>query len=144
MSIDLTAAIAAAERALRVQLFPTQRACAEALLRGSIVEMQTGEGKTLAAMPAAALLAQAGQGVHVLTANDYLARRDAAWMGPAYAELGLTVAAIHQDSTAEERRAAYAADVTYVARLPRVDDCRAGAAAALCGDHRRGRFDIDR
>jgi preprotein translocase subunit SecA len=129
MSIDLTAAIAAAERALRVQLFPTQRACAEALLRGSIVEMQTGEGKTLAAMPAAALLAQAGQGVHVLTANDYLARRDAAWMGPAYAELGLTVAAIHQDSTAEERRAAYAADVTYVsateAGFDHLRDCRA-------------------
>ena len=129
MSIDLTAAIAAAERGLRVQLFPTQRACAEALLRGSIVEMQTGEGKTLAAMPAAALLAQAGKGVHVLTANDYLARRDAAWMRPAYAELGLTVAAIHQDATAEERRSAYAADITYVsateAGFDHLRDCRA-------------------
>lgn len=129
MFIDLTAAIAAAERGLRVQLFPTQRACAEALLRGSIVEMQTGEGKTLAAMPAAALLAQAGKGVHVLTANDYLARRDAAWMRPAYAELGLTVAAIHQDASTEERRAAYAADITYVsateAGFDHLRDCRA-------------------
>jgi len=129
MSIAIDAAVQAAERALHLTFFPAQRQCASALLRGSIVEMQTGEGKTLAAVPAAAVLAQAGKGVHILTANDYLARRDAEWMGPAYRELGLRAAAIHQGSTAAERRDAYAADVTYVsateAGFDHLRDCRA-------------------
>ncbi|MBL8241199.1 MAG: hypothetical protein JNM66_27500 [Bryobacterales bacterium] len=129
MSIDLAPAIDAAERALRLKLFPAQLQCAQALLRGSIVEMQTGEGKTLAAMPAAALLAQAGKGVHVLTANDYLASRDAEWMRPAYEQLGLRVASIGQASTAAERRQAYGADVTYLsateAGFDHLRDCRA-------------------
>jgi len=127
--VEIEHAVHAAELALRVKLFPTQHQCAQALLRGSIVEMETGEGKTLAAVPAAALLAQAGKGVHILTANDYLAKRDAGWMGPAYAELGLRAAAIHQNSTPAERRDAYAADVTYIAAteagFDHLRDCRA-------------------
>ena len=81
---------------------------------GHIVEMQTGEGKTLAAVMPAALRALTGQGAHVLTFNDYLARRDAEWMGPVYAMLGLSVGFVQQGMTPEERRRAYLADVTYV------------------------------
>jgi preprotein translocase subunit SecA len=75
--------------------------------------MQTGEGKTLAAVAPACLGALAGRGVHVLTFNDYLARRDAAWMGPVYRFLGLSVDAIQEGMSIGARRAAYAADVTY-------------------------------
>ena len=85
-----------------------------ALDRGHVVEMQTGEGKTLAAVMPASLHALAGQGVHILTFNDYLARRDAEWMGPIYRRLGLSVGFVQQDMTPEERRRAYLADVTYV------------------------------
>ncbi len=73
MNDIFTRAVDAARTALGYTLFPTQIDCARALLEGHIVEMQTGEGKTLSALPAAAVLAQTGQGVHVLTANDYLA-----------------------------------------------------------------------
>ncbi|MFN0101733.1 MAG: DEAD/DEAH box helicase [Bryobacteraceae bacterium] len=129
MSVEIDQAAQAAERALRLTLFPTQIQCASALLRGSIVEMETGEGKTLAAMPAAAPLAQSGKGVHILTANDYLAKRDAEWMGPAYAELGLRAAFIRQSSTPAERRQAYQADITYIsateAGFDHLRDCRA-------------------
>ena len=129
MSIDLGPAVQSVERALRLTVFPTQIQCAHALLRGSIVEMQTGEGKTLAAVPASAVLAQAGKGVHILTANDYLARRDAEWMRPAYEQLGLRVASIRHSSTPAERRDAYAAQVTYVsateAGFDHLRDCRA-------------------
>jgi preprotein translocase subunit SecA len=129
MQDTFSRAVEAARLTLGFTLFPTQVACAEALLEGRIVEMQTGEGKTLAAMPAAAVLAQDGQGVHVLTANDYLAQRDAEWMAPAYAHLGLRVAWVRQTSTAEERRAAYAADITYIAAteagFDHLRDCRA-------------------
>ncbi|MBY0503653.1 MAG: hypothetical protein K2X03_07080 [Bryobacteraceae bacterium] len=122
-------AVEAARLTLGFTLFPTQIRCAEALLAGRIVEMQTGEGKTLAAMPAAAVLAEASEGVHVLTANDYLARRDAEWMGPAYRHLGLRAAWVGQASTAAERREAYAADVTYLAAteagFDHLRDCRA-------------------
>jgi preprotein translocase subunit SecA len=85
-----------------------------ALASGRIVEMQTGEGKTLAAVPAIAWHARTGRGVHVLTANDYLARRDAAWMGEIYQWLGLSAAAVSQDMSADHRRSAYRCDVTYV------------------------------
>ena len=71
------------------------------------------EGKTLAAVPAVAWFARQRQGVHVLTANDYLARRDAAWMGQIYQRMGFTVGYIQQGMTTEERRAAYASDITY-------------------------------
>jgi preprotein translocase subunit SecA len=85
-----------------------------AMDRGAVVEMHTGEGKTLAAVMPAALNALAGQGAHVLTVNDYLARRDAEWMRPVYARLGLEVAFVQQGMSPDARRQAYLADVTYL------------------------------
>src|SRR4030095_5938599 len=85
-----------ASRALGVQMFDEQILGALALAEGKVIEMQTGEGKTLAAVPAVAWLARGGRGVHVLTANDYLAGRDAEWMRPIYERMGLTVAAVGQ------------------------------------------------
>ena len=102
-----------AERVLGLRLFEVQIQGALALQRGHIAEMQTGEGKTLAAVPAVAWYALQGRGAHVLTANEYLAKRDAKWMGAVYDWLGLSVAHISQGMSAEERRAAYRADVTY-------------------------------
>jgi preprotein translocase subunit SecA len=84
-----------------------------ALADGKIAEMQTGEGKTLAAVPTVAWHAMQGKGVHIMTANDYLARRDANWMGPIYRFLGLSVGCIQQEMISEERKRAYACDVTY-------------------------------
>ena len=80
---------------------------------GNIAEMKTGEGKTLVATLPVYLNALAGKGVHVVTVNDYLARRDADWMGQIYRFLGLTVGCIVQGSTDEQRKEAYACDVTY-------------------------------
>lgn len=102
------------QRVLGMRPFDVQLLGAAALQAGRIVEMETGEGKTLAAVLPASLEALTGGGVHVLTANDYLARRDASWMGPVYRELGLRVAAIGQGSARDERRSAYEADVTYL------------------------------
>ncbi len=107
----LTAVVA--ERLLGLRMFDVQILGALALQRGDVAEMQTGEGKTLAAVPAVVWFAQQGGGVHVLTANDYLARRDAAWMRPVYEWFGLTVGNISQDMSASERRAAYLCDITY-------------------------------
>ena len=90
-----------------------QIAAALALGSGHIVEMQTGEGKTLAAGAGRGVVRAHGPGVHVLTANDYLARRDAEWMRGIYERLGLTVGVVCQASSADERKAAYAADITY-------------------------------
>jgi preprotein translocase subunit SecA len=104
----------AAARTIGLRPFDEQVIAALALHEGRIVEMATGEGKTLAAVMPAALAALAGAGVHVLTFNDYLARRDAEWMGPVYAFLGLSVGWVQGASTREQRRRAYAADVTYV------------------------------
>jgi preprotein translocase subunit SecA len=83
------------------------------LHEGRIAEMRTGEGKTLVATLAAYLNALAGRGVHVVTVNDYLARRDAEWMGPIYETLGLTVGVIQSGQAPEEKREAYQSDVTY-------------------------------
>jgi preprotein translocase subunit SecA len=80
---------------------------------GSIAEMRTGEGKTLTATLAVALNALAGKGVHVVTVNDYLARRDAEWMLPIYEALGLSVGILQSEQPVEAKRAAYAADITY-------------------------------
>jgi preprotein translocase subunit SecA len=99
-------------RVLGLRPFDEQVLAALALDDGHIVEMQTGEGKTLAAVMPASLRALTGQGVHVLTFNDYLARRDAEWMGPVYARLGLSVGFVQQSMTPEARRHAYLADVT--------------------------------
>jgi preprotein translocase subunit SecA len=104
----------ASRRALGLRPFDVQIVAALALDRGAIVEMQTGEGKTLAAVMPAALNALAGCGVHILTFNDYLARRDAEWMGPVYRMLDLSVGYVQQGMTPAARRAAYLADVTYV------------------------------
>jgi preprotein translocase subunit SecA len=103
----------AAARTLGMRPFDVQLVAGLALHRGRLVEMQTGEGKTLAAVLPACLNALSGQGVHVLTFNDYLARRDAAWMGPVYRFLGLSVGAVQEGMGVEERRAAYRADITY-------------------------------
>src|SRR5205085_5695117 len=83
-----------AERVIGLRPFDVQVLAGLALHRGKLVEMQTGEGKTLAAVLSACLNALAGKGVHILTFNDYLARRDAAWMGPIYRWLGMSVAAL--------------------------------------------------
>jgi preprotein translocase subunit SecA len=101
-------------RALGIRPFDVQMIAALAMDDGRVVEMQTGEGKTLAAVMPAALRARDGRGVHVLTVNDYLARRDAEWMRPIYERLGLTVGFVQQGMAPDVRRRAYAADVTYV------------------------------
>ncbi|WP_145812542.1 accessory Sec system translocase SecA2 [Kribbella amoyensis] len=103
----------AGRRAIDERAFDGQIVGALALLRGRIVEMATGEGKTLAGAFAAAGYAIGGRKVHVLAVNDYLAQRDAEWMGPIYALLGVSVAHVGQASTPEERRAAYQAEVCY-------------------------------
>ncbi len=104
----------AARRLLGLRPFDEQVAAGIALHRGHVVEMQTGEGKTLAAVAPACLRAWSRQGVHILTVNDYLARRDATWMGPVYALLGLRVGYVGERMVPAERRPAYACDVTYV------------------------------
>ncbi|MCP2338850.1 accessory Sec system translocase SecA2 [Actinomadura rupiterrae] len=103
----------AARRTLGERPYDVQLTGVLALLRGQVAEMATGEGKTLSGAIAAAGYALRGRRVHVMSVNDYLARRDAEWMGPLYGLLGVTVAWVGQTSTPEERRAAYAADVTY-------------------------------
>ena len=102
-----------AERLLGFKMFDVQGHCALALADGRIAEMQTGEGKTLSAVPAIIWLARAGNGVHVMTVNDYLARRDASWMKPIYAFFGLSVGCIQQDMDCLQRKEAYASDITY-------------------------------
>ncbi|RKS74885.1 preprotein translocase subunit SecA [Actinomadura pelletieri DSM 43383] len=103
----------AARRALGERPFDVQLIGTLALLSGHVAEMATGEGKTLSGALAAAGHALRGDQVHVMSVNDYLARRDAEWMGPLYALLGVSVAWVGQSSTPDERRAAYRADVTY-------------------------------
>src|SRR5262245_12701207 len=103
----------AARRTVGMRPYDVQLLAGLALHDRKLVEMQTGEGKTLAAVLPAGLRAFAGRGVHVLTFNDYLAARDAAWMGPIYRFLGLTVGFVEQGMAAPVRRAAYACDVTY-------------------------------
>lgn len=103
----------AADRALGMRPFDVQVMAGVALSRGKLIEMRTGEGKTLTAVAPACLHALTGRGVHVLTFNDYLARRDAAWMGSVYRFLGLSVGVIQEGMSLETRREAYAADITY-------------------------------
>jgi preprotein translocase subunit SecA len=103
----------AARRALGERPYDVQVLGALAMLSGLVAEMATGEGKTLAGALAAAGHALRGRSVHVMSVNDYLARRDAEWMRPVYDVLGVTVGWIGQGSTAAERRRAYTAQVTY-------------------------------
>ncbi|WP_012182455.1 accessory Sec system translocase SecA2 [Salinispora arenicola] len=105
----------AAHRGLDQRPYDVQLLGAMALLSGKVAEMATGEGKTLTAAVAAYGHVRLGNGpVHVLTVNDYLARRDATWMEPVYDLLGLSVGWVNEASTPEQRRTAYACDVTYV------------------------------
>ena len=108
--VAITAVVAG--RVLGLQMFDVQLQGALALTAGRIAEMQTGEGKTLAAVPAVVWYARSGEGVHVLTANDYLARRDAEWMRGIYAWFGLSVGVIQQGLALHDRQAAYRCDVT--------------------------------
>ena len=101
------------ERATTLRPFDVQLLGALRMLAGDVVEMATGEGKTLAGAIAAAGYAIGGRSVHVISVNDYLARRDAEWMGPLLEAMGLTVGWVTAESTAAERRKAYGCDVTY-------------------------------
>ncbi len=103
----------AARRGLGERPFDVQLVGALAMLNGQVAEMATGEGKTLSGALAAAGYALRGRSVHVMSVNDYLARRDAEWMRPVYDLLGVTVGWIGQASTPADRRRAYAAQVTY-------------------------------
>ncbi|WP_445165205.1 accessory Sec system translocase SecA2 [Mycolicibacterium sp. Dal123E01] len=103
----------AAERKTALRPFDVQLLGALRMLAGDVVEMATGEGKTLSGAIAAAGYALGGRNVHVVTINDYLARRDAEWMSPLIEAMGLTVGWITAESSAAERRAAYECDVTY-------------------------------
>ncbi|MDD6284951.1 MAG: preprotein translocase subunit SecA [Firmicutes bacterium] len=103
----------AADRVLGMKHFPVQIMGGIILHQGRISEMKTGEGKTLVATLPAYLNAISGKGVHIVTVNDYLARRDSEWMGKVYRFLGLSVGLIVHDMNNEQRREAYAADITY-------------------------------
>jgi preprotein translocase subunit SecA len=117
----------AARRALGQRLFDEQVLAGLALAEGALVEMATGEGKTLAAVAPVLVHALTGRGAHVLTFNDYLARRDATWMGPVYLRLGVSVGFVQERQSPAERRAAYSADVTYLtAREAGFDHLRDG------------------
>ncbi|MBU0701200.1 preprotein translocase subunit SecA [bacterium] len=103
----------AGKRAVNMRHFDVQLMGGVVLHEGNISEMRTGEGKTLVATLAAYLNALAGKGVHVVTVNDYLAKRDSKWMGKIYEFLGLTIGVIQHDMTPPQRQQAYACDVTY-------------------------------
>ncbi|WP_299735948.1 preprotein translocase subunit SecA [uncultured Roseobacter sp.] len=103
----------AARRALGLRAFDTQLIGALFLHQGNIAEQKTGEGKTLTATFAAYLNALTGKGVHIVTVNEYLAKRDAGWMGQVFGALGLTTGVAHADMTEEAKRDAYASDITY-------------------------------
>ena len=103
----------AGKRVMNMRHYDVQMMGGMVLHQGKIAEMRTGEGKTLVGTLAVYLNALTGKGVHVVTVNDYLASRDAAWMKPLYEYLGLTVGVIGAGQTPDEKRAAYAADITY-------------------------------
>ncbi|NLG66629.1 MAG: preprotein translocase subunit SecA, partial [Actinobacteria bacterium] len=103
----------AAERVVGMRPFDVQVMGAVVLHRGSIAEMKTGEGKTLVATMPVYLNALSGKGVHVVTVNDYLAKRDTEWMGPIYEFLGLTVGALQSNMPQAERVTAYQCDVVH-------------------------------
>ena len=144
----------AARRALGMRHFDVQLIGGIALHQGKIAEMRTGEGKTLVATLNAYLNALSGKGVHVVTVNEYLAQRDADWMGPVYRFLGLTVGVIKSNQPTDEKRQAYAADITYGTNnefgfdylrdnLAFRPEDRVQRTLELC-DRRRGRLDPHR
>lgn len=101
-------------RVLKMEPFHTQVICGIILHQGRIAEMRTGEGKTMVSTFPAYLNALEGKGVHIVTVNDYLAHRDAEWMGQVHRFLGLTVGVVLNNMTSDERREAYNCDITYV------------------------------
>src|SRR5215213_1350653 len=103
----------AGRRTMGMRHFDVQLIGGMVLHDGAIAEMRTGEGKTLTATLAVVLNALSGKGVHLVTVNDYLARRDADWMRPIYEGLGFTVGVLQNMQPYEDKRAAYAADITY-------------------------------
>jgi preprotein translocase subunit SecA len=103
----------AGKRSLKMRHYDVQLIGGMVLHRGSIAEMRTGEGKTLVATLACYLTALEGKGVHVVTVNDYLARRDAEWMGKLYSFLGLTTGTVVNQQNDVEKRRAYRSDITY-------------------------------
>jgi preprotein translocase subunit SecA len=103
----------ASRRTIGLRHFDVQLVGGIVLHQGSIAEMATGEGKTLVATLPAYLNGLTGKGVHIVTVNDYLARRDAEWMGPIHRALGLTVGVIQHDLNTAQRREAYRCDITY-------------------------------
>lgn len=104
----------AADRTVAMRPYDVQLLAAFAMNAGTCVEMQTGEGKTLAAAVVICLRALSGKGAHVLTFNDYLAQRDAEWMGPLFSFFGLSVGYVVQETPREQRKLAYGCDITYV------------------------------
>jgi preprotein translocase subunit SecA len=106
-------AIEATDRTLGLRHYPVQIVGAIVLFEGGIAEMQTGEGKTITAVLPAALRAMAGRGVHIITANEYLARRDAAQLAPIYERMELSAGCVTAGSPDDQRRDAYACDITY-------------------------------
>src|SRR5262249_31890304 len=103
----------ASYRVLKLRPFDVQLAAGVVMHQGGLAEVATGEGKTLGAAMPVFLNALLGKGVHVTTVNDYLARRDAEWIGPIYDSLGLTVGALQMQMEESQRAKAYRADVTY-------------------------------
>ena len=133
LTVDLFALVReTAWRKVGMRPFDVQLIGGLGLYDDKVMQMATGEGKTLAAVAPVAIRALHGSGAHVLTFNDYLARRDAEWMGPIYRALGLTVAFIQEGMSRAERRAAYQADVTYLtAKEAGFDFLRDGLAYEL-------------
>ncbi len=109
-------------RQVGMRPYPVQVAAALAMEDGCIVELATGEGKTLSATMPVVINGWRGRGCHVVTFNDYLAQRDAEWMGPVYRFCGLSVASIHGEMPPDQRRAAYHADITYVSNKEVIAD----------------------
>src|SRR5262249_52086058 len=103
----------AAQRTIKLRPFDVQLAGGVVLHHGGLAELATGEGKTLCATMPAYLNALTGKGVHVTTVNDYLARRDAEWVGPIYQALGLTVGVLQMQMPEPDRHKAYRCDITY-------------------------------
>ncbi|GAB4287286.1 MAG: preprotein translocase subunit SecA [Roseovarius sp.] len=131
----------AARRALGLRAFDVQLMGGIFLHQGNIAEMKTGEGKTLVATFPAYLNALTGRGVHIVTVNDYLAKRDAEWMGKVYAALGLTTGVIYPQQPEAEKKAAYAADVTYATNNELgFDYLRDNMKSSLSDMNQRGHF----
>jgi preprotein translocase subunit SecA len=154
-SADLIRAFAlireTAHRTLGMRHYPVQLAGGLAIASGAIAEMATGEGKTLTATLPATIAGWRGRGCHIVTVNDYLAQRDAAWMRPVYEALGVTVGSLAGETPPADRRAAYAADVTYCTNKEvaadflrdrlRLGDTRSLGSALVRSFGMRGRLD---